>query len=383
MARVLLAACAALLVAVPTRAAEPKPLWEIPATGGDRSATPGWLGYSPDGKAVVAVVVREGAAEPREYKYQLRVWDARSRKERFSAELGVGKAPHRGDDLAAFPSDDTVMTGGSYLTVRNLENGGQTETVPTGGLADFSVWAVPDVRESFHLRRDPNRYGLPLELCHNSPNNRFNEFDGRLGRGRINQQGTRQTTLQPPRDGMRADAVTLNPGRTRVAAAFRDESPTSRPRHALILYRIKTVDEFDLDPVAEATNPHPGPVTAMAFARNGRTLATGGEDGSVCLWDVEAAGSFWKPRATVAAADHRVYAMAYSPDWRFVAAVTWDKAKPNLLLIDADAGKLVAAVRLERQLMAVAWSPDGATLLTAGASGTIQAWDAATLLKGN
>src|SRR5204862_5244860 len=126
---------------------------------------------------------------------------------RFSADLGTGKTPHWSDDLAAFPSDDTVLTGGQTLTVRNLENGNQVSSLPTGGLSDHAVWAVADLRESFHLRRDPARYGLPVELLHAAPTNRMKDFSARGAPT----QGTRQTAHQPPRDGRRAEAGAPNP----------------------------------------------------------------------------------------------------------------------------------------------------------------------------
>ena len=160
-------------------------------------------------------------------------------------------------------------------------------------------------------------------------------------------------------------------------------TPVGRPRHLLTLYHIKTMENLELELTGEATNPHPGPVTAVTFARNGRMLASGGEDGSIAIWDVSD-HLLVKPRATVTGlASHRVYALAFSNDWRYLAAVTWDKAKPNLLLIDVDTARSVRSLRLERQLTGVVWHPEGHTLLTAGASGKIQAWDVAALLKGN
>src|SRR5581483_847313 len=236
------------------------------------------------------------------------------------------------------------------------------------------------IRESFHLRRDPDRYGQPLELLHHSTTSQFEEFRGR----RPIQDMMRQTQIEPPRPGLRAECVALNPARTRVVVSFRDDAAAvGKARHAFVLYRITTVDDFRLDPVTQIDNPHPGPVTAVAFTPNGRTLATGGDDGSVSLWDISQLHSDSKPTATVeGASGYRVFALAFRPDWRVLAAITWDKTKPNLLLIDVDAGKLVRAVRLERELTAVAWGPDGHTLLTGGASGKIQAWDADALLKG-
>jgi WD40 repeat protein len=178
--------------------------------------------------------------------------------------------------------------------------------------------------------------------------------------------------------------VVFNPARNRLVVSFRDGAATAARRHAFVLYRIVTVDDFRLDPIAQVDNPHPGAVTAAAFAPNGRILATGADDGSVALWDATQLGANWKPLATVdGVSGYRVFALAFRPDWRVLAAVTWDKTRPNLLLIDVDAGKLLRAVRLERELLAVAWSPDGRTLLTGGGSGKIQAWDAEALLNGN
>ena len=384
MARVLLAVCGVFLASTLSRAAGPKPLWELQGTSAEQAGAIAWSAYSPDGKAVAAVTVR--TSKGREYEYHLRVYDANTHKERYNSALGSGKSFHGGDDFAAFPTDDTIMTGGQSIMVRNLENGNQVSSYPTGGLADFAVCAVPDLKESFYLRRDPQRYNQPVELFIRSQNNnnRFDEFGGRGGgRMRGGDMGTQQTAVAPPRAAMRAEGIVFNPGRTHLVAAFRDDATGSRARHVLVMYRIKTVDDFELDPEAEVVNPHSCPVTALAFARNGRILATGGEDGTICLWDVTTS-SLWKQRATITGvADHRVYAVAFNHDWRYLAAVTWDKTKPNLLLIDVDAGKVIGSVKLERELTTVAWHPGGRTLLTGGASGKIQAWDAASLAQGN
>ncbi len=382
MARVLLAVWAVLLTSTLSRAADPKPLWELSGNSVEQGGAIAWAAYSPDGKAVAAVRVLTSKGQ--DYTYHLRIYDAATRKERFNAALGSGKSFYGGDDLAAFPTDDTIMTGGQSVTVRNLENSNQVSSYPTGGLADFAVCAVPDLKESFYLRRDPQRYNQPVELFINAQNNnnRFDEFGGRGGRIRGG-MGSQQTTIVPPREAMRAEGIVFNPGRTHLVAAFRDDAPASRARHMLVMYRIKTVDDFELEPTAEVATPQGCPVTALAFARNGRILATGGEDGSICLWDVTNS-SQWKQRAAItAAAGHRVYAMAFNHDWRYLAAVTWDKTKPNLLLIDVDAGKVIGSMKLERELTTVAWHPEGRTLLTGGASGKIQAWDAAALVKGN
>lgn len=364
--------------------AEPKPIWEIDVGGENRNTGPGWLSFSPDGKAVAAVIVREVNGTTLEYRYQLRVWNSANQKERFTAELGSAKMPHLGDELASFPSDDAILTGGQTLAVRNLENGQVTNNQETGGLADHAVWSVPDLKESFYLRRDPHRFGLPVELFYQSTGNVRDELIGFGRRPRFNTQTTEQISIKPPRTGLQTENIALNFGRTHAVAAFRDELETSKPRHLLVMYEIKTVEEFGLLSVAEAENPHPGSVSAMAFARNGKTLVTGGEDGSIALWDAEYTGSSWKPRTILdGMSNNRVNALGFSRDWSMIAAVTWDKTKPNLLLFDGDTGKLLKAVRLERELMSVAFSPNGGTLLTGSAQGKLRAWDVAALLKAN
>lgn len=385
MSRPVLAACALLIISTTAApAADPKPLWEIDLAA-DKTGAPAWIGFSPDARAVVAVVARESMAPVQDYAYTLRVFDPAARKDRFTADLGRGKSPLWGDDLVSFPTPDTFLTGGQALTVRHVEDGRQVSSQSSGGFADHTVWAVPDLRETFHLRRDPDREGKPVQLFFRSANNSgIDEFGGRRFRGGYDNGLTKQTDVRPPRDGVHTQSVAMNPGRTRLAAAFRDDAADpGKARHALVLYRIKTVAEFDLDPTAEVTNPHAGPVHALAFAPNGKTLATGGEDGSVSLWDADYVGTAWQPRATVTGGDHRVAALAFRPDWRIVAAVTWDAKKPNLYLIDADTGTLVRAVKVDRQLTTVAWSPDGRTLLTGGYSGKLCAWDTEALLKGN
>jgi WD40 repeat protein len=381
MSRPVLAVAVLFLASNLAPAADPKPLWEIDVPKSGKTTAPHWLAFSPNGEALAAVIAHETSADPQEFMYTLRVWDSATKKERFTADLGKSRWRGWGDDLATFPTDTTILAGGMSLTSRTLDDGKDAGSFSTSVLTDHTIWFVSDLGESFHLRRDHELVDRPTELVLRSMNNRFDEY--RFNRGGRGGQECRTAEVRPPREGLRAQALTMNPGRTRLVASFRDDAITpSKPRHALVLYGLRTVTEFELDVLAEATNPHPGPVAAVAFARDGKTLATGGEDGSVCLWNVKATAANWQPRATVTHAEGRVVALAFSPDWRTVAAITWDKTKPNLLLIDADTGTLVRAVRLDRELTRLAWSTDGRTLVTGGYGGKLHAWDVSALRKG-
>lgn len=380
MFRPVVAVCAVLLLSFQVNAANPKPLWEL-ETPASQHPAPAWLGFSPDGKAIISVTVRIVQLDPPEHFYTLRVWDAATRKERFTAELGSSRSPMWGDELVAFPTDDTILTGGRSLVTRSLFDGRELATTDNGGTTEFAVWSVRDLQETFHLNREPDRNGKPVQL---SLRSRFNYEDEELSTKRVSgdERAIRFIDVKPPRSGLRPNSIALNPGRTRVVAAFRDETSTvTQSRHSLVQYRINTIDEYSLDVVAEAINPHGGSVSALSFSPTGKSLATGGDDGTVCFWDVDVFSRTWKPRATIPTGDHRVVSLAYSHDWRVLAAITWDAKKPNLYLFDVDTDKLIRSVKLDSALTTVAWSTDGKTLLTGSHTGKLSAWDVASLTK--
>jgi WD40 repeat protein len=106
-------------------------------------------------------------------------------------------------------------------------------------------------------------------------------------------------------------------------------------------------------------------VSAVAFSPNGRTLASGSNDGTVRVWSTAARSALGVLRNT-----GPVRAVAFSPDGRMLAYGGDDR---YLRLWDtADHTELgpftVGAVN------ALAFSRDGRTLATAGNGGTIRLW---------
>jgi RNA polymerase sigma factor (sigma-70 family) len=141
-----------------------------------------------------------------------------------------------------------------------------------------------------------------------------------------------------------------------------------------------------------AWDAHKGYIWTMVLARDGKTLATGGADKVIRLWDVET-GQLRREL------DHPdvVSKLALSPDGKIVASLTmhgvthgdvtsyqWEK---RIRIWDVQSGKETRQLRMEdtgdkhgypEGFSDVVFSPDGTRLATAGLDGLVRLWDAAT-----
>src|SRR5262245_6392713 len=114
-----------------------------------------------------------------------------------------------------------------------------------------------------------------------------------------------------------------------------------------------------------------GPVRAVAFTPDGKSLAVASLDGSVRVWDVAAA----REQAALPRHERGALAVAFAPDGRTLAVAAGDG---TIKLFDADGWKERATLQGHGdRVTSVAFAPDGGVLASGSEDNTARLWDPA------
>ena len=130
------------------------------------------------------------------------------------------------------------------------------------------------------------------------------------------------------------------------------------------------------------TGGHMASIRSIAFTPDGRQLVSASDDKTIRVWDLASGKTVRTIRGESAPGDAgKVYAMALSPDGKWLAAGGWTHREckgrcGEIRLYEFASGKLVALLKGHANVAhGLAFSPDGSRLISGSYDKTAILWD--------
>jgi WD40 repeat protein/class 3 adenylate cyclase len=354
-------------------------IWDAPgrdlvATLGDQADDVRDVRLSPDGRLIAAAGVNGTTT----------IWDIAARAPIL--QLAGHAAPVSAVDFS--PDGSLVATGSLDGTVRlwEVESGRTLLTLPdaAGPVTDVAfdatgthvvatsadravVWPVGPVASSevaaFESRGDAAAYAPDGQAIlaggFGGTARVFDAITGHLNEGPVEPLPAKRGTVL---------AVATDPTGSLLAAA-------SDTGQGFLLRRT------DLETV-RTLDGHIGPVVAVAFDSSGARAVTGGQDGTIRLWDVAEPTSIFDPDTSILSGHvGPVHGVAFSPDGALIASAGEDG---TVRLWSANNGDELGASSGEADgYRRIAFSPDGSRVAAATDDGRVLVWqiDGTSLLE--
>ena len=288
------------------------------------------LAFSPDGQRLVSAG-KDGT---------IRVWDATPLREDERQEARTF-SHHTNEiwSLAVRPRDGRMVVSGGFgtpATVWDPQTGDVIAEIPGQKNVVFCVAWAPNGQRIASAGGEGRRFTVKVF----NPQDRTEEFErvtesefmavafhpksGHLVTGQ--QDGT--IRVWDARTGRELGTVGIHKRPMRALAFSRDGShlASASVDGEIKLWDATRLDEQHLDGKAVPRVPplrarSPGVCVNLAFSPNGRFLASGGEEFTVKIWDVETGGEAHPP---LRGHKEDIYAVAFSPDGRWLASAGED-----------------------------------------------------------
>ena len=117
---------------------------------------------------------------------------------------------------------------------------------------------------------------------------------------------------------------------------------------------------------------HAGRIATLTFSPDGKTVASGGADSKVCLWNTDTGNAI----QTLTQHQHPVYSLTFSPDNKMFAS----GSERQCYVWDVATGDRISVLKREQHKTAgaLAFSPDSSILVNGTRDGTLQFWNPQT-----